>query len=166
MTQISPSICPVFSVCCLGSLGLKPSSDRLQRLIRQLTPRLNCVFARCTGHFVGAVMLCLNSDLSCIMRKPVYAICQKQRHRSACASVKILNSDTRKVCRNCPKIWTRWLYHRIMYSQGADGMSELQTSSRSSLIWIYEMGSLIRVCTVCPRSVWKLRHIMLLPGRE
>ena len=31
-------------------------------------------------------------------------------------------SDTRKICCNHPKIWTRWLYYRVMCPKGADGM--------------------------------------------
>ena len=33
------------------------------------------------------------------------------------------NSDTRKNCCNHPKIWTTWLYHRIMRPKGGDGMA-------------------------------------------
>ena len=62
-------------------------------------------------------------------------------------------SDTQKMCCNHSKIWTMWLYHRVMSPNDADGMANSvdPDQTRSSLIW---------VCTVCPgRSVWKLRII-------
>ena len=78
-------------------------------------------------------------------------------------TVKILNIRTpQKICCNHPKIWTRWLYQRVMHPKDAVGIANSvdpdQTaprrsdcSSRSSLIW---------VCTVCPDlSVRKLRII-------
>ena len=62
-------------------------------------------------------------------------------------------SDTQQICRNHSKIWTKWLYHRVMSPNDADGMANSadpdQTAPRSSLI---------RVCTVCLGiSVRKLR---------
>ena len=54
-------------------------------------------------------------------------------------------SDTQKMCCNHSKVWTMWLYHRVMSSSDADRMANSadpdQTAPRSSLIW---------VCTVCP----------------
>ena len=32
-------------------------------------------------------------------------------------------SDTQKICFNHSKIWTMWLYHRVMSSNDADGMA-------------------------------------------
>ena len=32
-------------------------------------------------------------------------------------------SDTQNVCRNHCKIWTMWLYHRVMSPNDADGMA-------------------------------------------
>ena len=47
-------------------------------------------------------------------------------------------SDTRNICCNHPKIWSRWHYHRVMHPKDADGMAN----------------------TVCPdMSVRKLRTI-------
>ena len=55
-------------------------------------------------------------------------------------------SDTQKICCNHFKVWTMWLYHRVMSSNDADGMANSADSSRSSLIW---------VCTVCPAYLSK-----------
>ena len=66
------------------------------------------------------------------------------------------NWDTRKNCCSHPKIWTKWLYCRIMHPKSTDGMANSvdpwsDCSSRGSLIWVY---------TVCSNlSVWKLRNI-------
>ena len=58
------------------------------------------------------------------------------------------SSDTWKNCCNLPKIWTRWLHHRIMPQKGADGMANSVDSGQTALIWVY---------TVCPDlSVRKL----------
>ena len=54
-----------------------------------------------------------------------------------------------------PKIWKRWLYHRVIRPKDADGManSEDPDQTRSSLIWVY---------TVCPDlSVQKFRNIVV-----
>ena len=32
-------------------------------------------------------------------------------------------SDTQKICCNHSKIWTMWLYHRVMNPNDADGMA-------------------------------------------
>ena len=65
------------------------------------------------------------------------------------------NSDTYKICCNHPKIWTKWIYYRVMSPKNADGFANSvdldQTAPLSSLIW---------VLTVCPDlSVQKLRII-------
>ena len=54
-------------------------------------------------------------------------------------------SDTRKFCCNPPKIWTRWLYHRVMRPKDAAGIANsVDPDQRSSLIWL---------CTVLPRPI-------------
>ena len=59
-------------------------------------------------------------------------------------------SDTQNICCNYSKIWTMWLYHRVMCPNNADGMANsVDPDQTCSLIW---------VCTVCPGiSVQKLR---------
>ena len=68
------------------------------------------------------------------------------------------NWDTQKSCCNHPKIWTTWLFWRVMHPKDTAGIANSvdpdQTAPRSSLIW---------VCTVCPDlSVWKLRIITVV----
>ena len=55
-------------------------------------------------------------------------------------------SDTQNICCNHSKIWTMWLYHRVMSPNDADGMANsVDPDQRSSLIW---------VCTrhICPKT--------------
>ena len=57
-------------------------------------------------------------------------------------SVNFLNIRIpQKNCFNHSKIWTMWLYHRVMSPNDADGMANCRSWSNCSLIW---------VCTVCP----------------
>ena len=66
------------------------------RMKKPLGPRLIWVFAGRTCHFIGFVMRWLKYEYynkhgfdfytSHVMRKPVIAICEQQRRRSACAS--------------------------------------------------------------------------------
>ena len=70
-------------------------------------------------------------------------------------------SDTQKICCNHSKIWTMWLYYRVMSPNDADGMANSvdpdQSAPRSSLIW---------VCTVCPGiSVRKLGNNTIFTGK-
>ena len=73
--------------------------------------------------------------------------------RSSMAYRKFPNySDTLNICCNHSKIWTMWLYHRVMSPNDADGMANsVDPDQTAPLIW---------VCTVCPGlSVRKLRII-------
>ena len=45
-------------------------------------------------------------------------------------------SDTQKICCNHSKIWTRWLYYRVMSPKGAAGMTN-SVDPDQSLIWVY-----------------------------
>ena len=103
----------------------------------------HCLF---TSRFQNLVFLCYISPI--VFSLMVY-------------HVNFLNIRTpKKICSNHSKIWTMWLYNRVMSPNDADGMANSvdpdQTAPR--LIWI---------CTVCPGiSVRKLRIItvsLLLP---
>ena len=63
--------------------------------------------------------------------------------------------DTQNVCCNHSKIWTTWLYHRVMSPNDADRMANsVDPDQTAPLIW---------VCTVCPGiSVRKLRIITVI----
>ena len=76
--------------------------------------------------------------------------------------------DTQNICCNHSKIWTMWLYHRVMSPNNADGMANsvdpVQTAPRA--IWSGSAlfgSSLFRVYTVCPGiSVRKLGIITVV----
>ena len=57
-------------------------------------------------------------------------------------------SDTQKICCNHSKLWTIWLYHRVMSPNDADGIAN-------------------SVCTVCPGiSVRNLRNITAMCSKD
>ena len=60
--------------------------------------------------------------------------------------------DTQKICCNHSKIWTMWLYHRVMSSNDADGIMansvDPDQTSRSSLIWVCTVCRKLRIITV------------------
>ena len=61
-------------------------------------------------------------------------------------------SDTQIICCNHSKIWTMWLYHRVMSPNDENGMANsVDPDQTAPQIWVY---------TVCPGiSVRKLRII-------
>ena len=65
-------------------------------------------------------------------------------------------SDIQNICCNHSKIWTMWLYHRVMSPNNADGM----TNSRP---WSACSSSLIWVCTVCPGISVRNFRIIAVP---
>ena len=70
-------------------------------------------------------------------------------------TVHFLNIRTpNKICCNHSKIWTMWLYHRVMSPNDADRMANSVDPDQTALLW---------VCTVSPDlSVWKLRNITVV----
>ena len=115
-------ICPVWSESSLsarrklGSLAThlahSEDSDQTGRM-----PRLIWVFA---------VRMLILLVLSC-------------RGSNYVVTVKILKHyDTRKICCNYPKIWTMWLYLRVMRPKGAEGIAN---SADLDLLWVYTVCS-------------------------
>ena len=61
--------------------------------------------------------------------------------------------DIPKICCSHSKIWTMWLYHRVMSQNNADGMANSVDPDQTAPLWSW-------VCTVCPGiSVRKLRIV-------
>ena len=44
-------------------------------------------------------------------------------------------SDTQNICCNHSKIWTMWLYHRVMSPNDADGMANSADPDQTALVW-------------------------------
>ena len=57
--------------------------------------------------------------------------------------------DTKTICRNHSKVWTMWLYHRVVSPNNADGMANSVDPDQTAPLW---------VCAVCPgisvRKLW------------
>ena len=68
------------------------------------------------------------------------------------------NSDTPKKCCNHPKIWTRWLYLRVMHPKDADWMANgADTDQTAPLggVWsIYLQMLLHTLADILGRSIW------------
>ena len=64
-------------------------------------------------------------------------------------------TDNQTLCCNHSRIWTMWLYHRVMSPNDADWMANsVDPDQTAPLIWF---------CTVCPGiSVRKLRIVMIV----
>ena len=69
------------------------------------------------------------------------------------------NSDTRKICYNHPKIWTRWPYREQCIQKMANSVDPdeiLVTSNFGDDMIKNEQASMVCVYTVCPNlPVWK-----------
>ena len=120
--------CPGWSESSLGALSLCWFCHEAAQMC--LTWHRFCIFVEKV-----LVLVCLNTiriNLICYRKFPKY-------------------SDTQNNCCDHSKIWTMWLYHRVMSPNDADGLANSVDPDQSSLIW---------VCTVCPGiSVRKLRII-------
>ena len=69
------------------------------------------------------------------------------------------HSDTQKICCNHSKIWTMWLYHRVMSPNDADGMANSVDSDQTA-----PQSDLGLHCL--PRPVRKLRIITVFPMND
>ena len=50
-------------------------------------------------------------------------------------------SDTQNICCNHSKIWTMWLYHRVMSPNDADGMAKSVDPDQTALLGTVWSGS-------------------------
>ena len=50
-------------------------------------------------------------------------------------------SDTQKICCNHSKIWTMWLYHRVMSPNDAEGMANSVQPDQTAPLWAVWSGS-------------------------
>ena len=99
-------------------------------------------------HPLSSFTFCLTVCLLC----SVWLLFSLQCHQVLCLWFPKY-SDTQKIGCNHSKIWTMWLYHRVMSPNNADGMANSVDLDQSSLIWVY---------TVCLGiSVRKLRIIIV-----
>ena len=65
-------------------------------------------------------------------------------------------SDTQKNCCNHSKIWTMWLYHRVMSPNDADGMANSVDPDQTALGAVWS-GSALFAQTCLSENLGKLR---------
>ena len=64
-------------------------------------------------------------------------------------------SDTQKFCCNHSKIWTRWLYHRVMSPNNADRMANSVDPDQTAPVW---SGSALFAQTCLSKNLGTLRY--------
>ena len=64
-------------------------------------------------------------------------------------------SDTQQICCNHSKIWTMWLYHRVMSPNDADGMANSVDPDQTAPVW---SGSALFALTCLSENLGKLRY--------
>ena len=73
-------------------------------------------------------------------------------------TVNFLNIRTpRKICCNHYKIWTMWLYHRVMSPNDADGMAKSVDPNRTAPLGAVWSGSALFVQTYLSKNLGNLR---------
>ena len=68
-------------------------------------------------------------------------------------------SDTQKNCCNHSKIWTMWLYHRVMSPNDADGMANSVDPDQTAPLGAVWSGSALFAQTCLSENLGKLRYI-------
>ena len=74
-------------------------------------------------------------------------------------------SDTQKICCNHSKIWTLWLYHRVMSPNDADGMANSVDPDQTAPLGAVWSGSALFAQAYLSKNLGSLRYfdLMLLP---
>ena len=66
-------------------------------------------------------------------------------------------SDTQKICCNHSKIWTMWLYNRVMSPNDADGMANSVDPDQTAPLGAVWSGSALFAQTCLSENFGKLR---------
>ena len=67
-------------------------------------------------------------------------------------------SDTQNICCNHRKIWTMWLYHRVMSANDVDGM-ENSVDTDQTAVW---SGSALFAQAYRSENLGSLRYLMIM----
>ena len=67
-------------------------------------------------------------------------------------------SDTQNICCNHSKIWTMWLYHRVMSPKDADGMANSVDPDQTAPVGAVWSGSTLFAQTCLSENLGKLRY--------
>ena len=61
-------------------------------------------------------------------------------------------SDTQNICCNHSKIWTKWLYHRVMSPNDADGMANSVDPDQTAPLEQSDLGLHYLLRPICPKT--------------
>ena len=75
-------------------------------------------------------------------------------------------SDTQKNCCNHSKIWTMWLYHRVMSPNDADGMANSVDPDQTAPLGAVWSGSALFAQACLSENLGSLRYIWTLPDLQ
>ena len=76
-------------------------------------------------------------------------------------TVNLLNSQTtQNVCCNLSKIWTMWLYHRVMSPNDADGMANSADPDQTAPLGAVWSGSVLFAQAYLSKNLGSLQYIL------
>ena len=90
-------------------------------------------------------IVCVDSVLRLELTKGTYRKCPKY-------------SDTQKICCNHSKIWTMWLYHRVMSPNDADGMANSVDPDQTAPLGAVWSGSALFAQACLSENLGSLRY--------
>ena len=70
------------------------------------------------------------------------------------------NSDTRNICCNHPKIWTTWIYRRVMHPKDAEGSANSVDPDQTAPVW---SGSALFAQSYLSENLRSLRYKVFKP---
>ena len=73
-------------------------------------------------------------------------------------------SDTQKICCNHSKIWTMWLYHRVMSPNHAEGMANSVEPDQTAPLEAIWSGSALFAQAYLSENLGSLRYLMNYTG--
>ena len=100
------------------------------------------------SHIVGFVM----SRLKCASDKQYFVLLLSDMFYHKFPKY----SDTQNICCNHSKIWTMWLYHRVMSPNDADGMANSVDPDQTAPLW---SGSALFAQVYLSKNLGSLRYL-------
>ena len=73
------------------------------------------------------------------------------------------NSNTQKICCNHPKIWTMWLYHRVLHPKDADGIANSVDPDQTAPLGAVWSGSALFAQTYLSKNLGSLWYTERVP---
>ena len=88
-----------------------------------------------------------------------FCLCSSVANLSYCKFPKY--SDTQKICCNHSKIWTMWLYHRVMSPNDADGMANSVDPDQTAPLGAVWSGSALFAQTCLSENLGSLLYVLI-----